>query len=94
MAVELGRSMPSIVTWDDSLLCRHTIPRLTALSHDVVSFGSRAARRLLRVLDGEPPAAFLDGEPPAAFLDGEPPAAFLDSTSQLVVRDSSRITRS
>ncbi len=72
VATELGRSVPedlSIVAWDDSLLCRHTIPRLTALSHDVVSFGSHVARRLLGVFDGEPPTAFLDSTPQLVVRD-------------------------
>ncbi|MHA6522801.1 LacI family DNA-binding transcriptional regulator [Tessaracoccus sp. G1721] len=81
VAAELGRSVPedlSIVAWDDSLLCRHTIPRLTALSHDVVSFGAHVARRLLDVLSGEPPAAFLDSTPQLVVRDStravRPPA--------------------
>ena len=53
----------SIIAWDDSVLCQHVFPRLTALSHDVVGFGSHAARRLFDVIAGAPPGAFLDSTP-------------------------------
>ena len=66
VAMELGLSVPddvSIVAWDDSVLCEHTFPKLTALSHDVVAFGSHVARRLFTVVDGAAPQAFLDSTP-------------------------------
>lgn len=66
VAMELGLSVPgdvSIVAWDDSVLCEHTYPKLTALSHDVVAFGSHVARRLFGVVGGAEPAAFLDSTP-------------------------------
>lgn len=72
VATELERSVPddiSMIAWDDSLLCRHTIPRLTALSHDVVGFGSHVARRLLDVIDGATPDAFLDSTPQLVVRD-------------------------
>ena len=50
----------SIVAWDDSVLCEHTLPKLTALSHDVVAFGAHVARRLFDVVEGAEPAAFLN----------------------------------
>src|SRR5699024_8940493 len=48
---------------DDSVLCAYTFPGLTALSHDVVAFGSHVARRLFDVLDGAEPGAFRDSTP-------------------------------
>lgn len=66
VAMELGLGVPSdvsIVAWDDSVLCEHTLPKLTALSHDVVAFGSHVARRLFDVVEGADPAAFLDSAP-------------------------------
>jgi DNA-binding LacI/PurR family transcriptional regulator len=66
VAMELGLSVPtdlSLVAWDDSVLCEHTLPKLTALSHDVVAFGSHVARRLFDVIEGAEPAAFLDSSP-------------------------------
>ena len=53
----------SIIAWDDSVLCEHTLPKLTALSHDVVAFGAHVARRLFDVIEGTEPAAFLDSTP-------------------------------
>ncbi|WP_102193691.1 LacI family DNA-binding transcriptional regulator [Microbacterium aurantiacum] len=53
----------SIIAWDDSLICRHMVPKLTTLSHDVVAFGAHAARRLFDVLGGATPAAYLDSTP-------------------------------
>ncbi len=66
VAMELGKRVPaelSIIAWDDSVLCDHTFPTLTALTHDVVAFGAHAARRLFDVIDGAPPGAFLDSTP-------------------------------
>ncbi|WP_434810532.1 LacI family DNA-binding transcriptional regulator [Microbacterium sp. bgisy189] len=66
VALEMGRRVPedlSIIAWDDSVLCDHTLPRLTALSHDVVAFGAHAARRLFDVIDGADAGAFLDSTP-------------------------------
>ncbi|MET8126860.1 LacI family DNA-binding transcriptional regulator [Streptomyces sp. NPDC005065] len=51
----LGRSVPgdvSVVSWEDSALCRLTVPWLTALSRDTVAFGRIAARELTALLDG------------------------------------------
>lgn len=66
VAHELGLDVPgdlSMIAWDDSVLCEHTLPSLTALSHDVVAFGSHVARRLFAVVDGAEPGAFLDSTP-------------------------------
>ncbi|WP_255513348.1 LacI family DNA-binding transcriptional regulator [Homoserinibacter sp. GY 40078] len=66
VAMELGVDVPSdvsIIAWDDSVLCEHTFPKLTALSHDVVEFGSHAARRLFDVVEGGSPGSFLDSTP-------------------------------
>jgi DNA-binding LacI/PurR family transcriptional regulator len=66
VATQLGIRIPeelSIIAWDDSVLCRHTVPTLTALSHDVVNFGAHVARRLFEVIDGAEREAFLDSTP-------------------------------
>lgn len=51
----LGLSVPgdvSIVSWEDSVLCRMVHPWLTALSRDTVAFGRLAAQELTALLDG------------------------------------------
>jgi DNA-binding LacI/PurR family transcriptional regulator len=56
-ATELGRRVPddvSVVSWEDSALCRLVKPWLSALSRDSVEFGRTAARELLTLLDGGP----------------------------------------
>ncbi len=56
-AAELGFSVPadvSVVSWEDSALCRMVQPWLSALSRDSVEFGRTAARALLALLDGGP----------------------------------------
>lgn len=66
VALELGLRVPddlSIIAWDDSVLCEHTYPQLTALSHDVIAFGAHVGRRLFDAIDGEPAGAFLDSTP-------------------------------
>jgi DNA-binding LacI/PurR family transcriptional regulator len=55
VVTELGRSVPgdvSIVSWEDSALCRLSRPWLTALSRDAVAFGRIAAAELMALLDG------------------------------------------
>lgn len=57
VAVGLGLSVPedvSVVSWEDSALCRLTSPWLTALSRDPVAFGRLAARELTALIDGGP----------------------------------------
>lgn len=64
----------SVIAWDDSLICRHTVPKLTTLSHDVVAFGAHAARRLFDVLGGASPDAFLDSTPRLEVRESTGPA--------------------
>ncbi|MEV6290642.1 LacI family DNA-binding transcriptional regulator [Streptomyces sp. NPDC051896] len=57
---ELGFRVPqdvSVVSWEDSALCRMVTPRLSALSRDSAEFGRTAARELLALLDGNPARA-------------------------------------
>lgn len=66
VASELGLRIPddvSMIAWDDSVLCQHMLPHLTALSHNVVDFGAHVARRLFDLIDGAAPGAFLDSTP-------------------------------
>ncbi|MEU6547235.1 LacI family DNA-binding transcriptional regulator [Streptomyces sp. NPDC046859] len=54
-ATELGFSVPadvSVVSWEDSALCRMVKPWLSALSRDSGEFGRTAARELIALLDG------------------------------------------
>ncbi|MCZ4604776.1 LacI family DNA-binding transcriptional regulator [Streptomyces sp. Lzd4kr] len=54
-AAELGFSVPadvSVVSWEDSALCRMVKPWLSALSRDSVEFGRTAAQELTALLDG------------------------------------------
>lgn len=54
-AAERGLSVPgdlSLVSWEDSVLCRMVHPWLTALARDPVAFGRTAAQELTRLLDG------------------------------------------
>ena len=63
---QLGLSAPqdvSILAWDDSALCEISYPQLSAMSHDVMSFGAHVGRRLFDVLGGAAPAAHLDSVP-------------------------------
>lgn len=56
-ATGLGCAVPgdvSVVSWEDSALCRLVKPWLSALSRDSVEFGRTAARELLALLDGGP----------------------------------------
>ncbi|RFU88591.1 LacI family transcriptional regulator [Streptomyces triticagri] len=53
----LGLGVPtdvSIVSWEDSVLCRMVHPWLTALSRDTLAFGRLAAQELTALLDGGP----------------------------------------
>ena len=51
------------ITCGDHVLRTTLLPKLTALSHDVVAFGTHVARRLFDVVEGAPAAAFLDSTP-------------------------------
>ncbi|HKS44345.1 MAG TPA: LacI family DNA-binding transcriptional regulator [Amycolatopsis sp.] len=60
VAQEMGLAVPaelSIVSWDDSPLCRLVHPPLTALARDIPALGATAARTLAEILDGGAPAA-------------------------------------
>lgn len=66
VAAERGVAVPadlSLIAWDDSPLCEATYPQLTALSHDVASYGAHVARRLFDAMDGAAPGAYLDSTP-------------------------------
>lgn len=62
-AREMGVAVPdelSIVSYEDSLLCRIVHPMLTALSRDTVAFGAHTARTLLDLLTGDGDLASYD----------------------------------
>jgi DNA-binding LacI/PurR family transcriptional regulator len=66
VAHELGARVPedvSLVAWDDSPLCRAAYPQLTALSHDVTSYGAHVARRLFERMAGAAARAYRDSTP-------------------------------
>ena len=66
VAHELGARVPedvSLVAWDDSPLCRAAYPQLTALSHDVTSYGAHVARRLFERMAGAEARAYRDSTP-------------------------------
>ena len=50
----------SIVAWDDSPVCPLVHPPLTALTRDIVAYGTHAARLLLAAIAGEPVADLHD----------------------------------
>ncbi|AGZ45204.1 LacI family DNA-binding transcriptional regulator [Actinoplanes friuliensis] len=63
VAQEAGFAVPaelSIVAWDDSPVCGLVHPPLTALTRDIVAYGSHAARLLLAVIGGEQVGSRLD----------------------------------
>jgi DNA-binding LacI/PurR family transcriptional regulator len=65
VAQEMGRVVPadlSIVAWDDSPVCPLVHPPLTALSRDIVAYGTNAARQLLAAIAGDP-VTHLQDEP-------------------------------
>ncbi|CAM3756224.1 LacI family DNA-binding transcriptional regulator [Isoptericola cucumis] len=65
-AHEVGVRVPqdvSLVAWDDSPLCLAAFPQLTALSHDVTSYGAHVARRLFERMGGARPGSYLDSTP-------------------------------
>ena len=66
-AVAAGRRVPddvSIVAGDDSQLCVHSAPALTAFATDIPGLGAEVARRLLELIDGAAPAAHVVPAPP------------------------------
>lgn len=53
---DIGVRVPddvSIMGWDDSALCRLITPPLTVLHRDIVDYGRRVARHLVKLLSGE-----------------------------------------
>lgn len=67
----------TLVAWDDSPLCRITHPTLTALSHNVVGYGTEVTHRLLDLLAGAQPQSHLYSTPLLLIRDssGPPPRA-------------------
>ncbi|MFC7568912.1 LacI family DNA-binding transcriptional regulator [Actinomadura namibiensis] len=56
VADEFGLSVPedlSVIAWDDSQLCQLTRPTLSAMRHDVYSFGADVTTALFQVMSGE-----------------------------------------
>ncbi|MBO2446322.1 LacI family DNA-binding transcriptional regulator [Actinomadura barringtoniae] len=56
VADEFGLSVPgdlSLLAWDDSQLCQLTRPALSAMQHDVYSFGADVTRALFEVMQGD-----------------------------------------
>lgn len=77
VAAERGVRVPedlSIIAWDDSVLCLYTQPTLTALSHDVVEFGTQVARRLFELIDGGAASSYLVTPPQLEVRDSTGPA--------------------
>lgn len=69
-ARELGLRVPadlSIISWEDSVLCRSASPQLTAIRRDPFAFGRRVAAVLLATIPGCPAPAE-PAEPEAAVL--------------------------
>jgi DNA-binding LacI/PurR family transcriptional regulator len=57
VAHQMGFVVPddvSIVGWDDSLMCRVVHPPLTAMTRDIVAYGSAVSLRLLAEIEGQP----------------------------------------
>jgi DNA-binding LacI/PurR family transcriptional regulator len=55
VADEFGLSVPrdlSLLAWDDSQLCQLTRPALSAMQHDIHSFGADVTRALFEVMNG------------------------------------------
>ncbi|WZH37722.1 MAG: substrate-binding domain-containing protein [Microbacterium enclense] len=44
----------SLLAWDDSVLCRSTVPALSAMARDVTALGERAATAILQELGHDP----------------------------------------
>ncbi len=55
VAAEFGLSVPedlSLIAWDDSQLCQVTRPALSAMQHDIYSFGADVTNALFEVMTG------------------------------------------
>ncbi|MET8636881.1 LacI family DNA-binding transcriptional regulator [Streptomyces sp. NPDC004096] len=79
-AAELGFAVPtdvSVISWEDSALCRMVKPWLSALSRDTVEFGRKAAEELTALLDGGP--ARTVQVPVPRLIERESTGAALDS---------------
>ncbi|MEU5218151.1 substrate-binding domain-containing protein [Streptomyces sp. NPDC020807] len=79
VATERGLRIPedvSIVSWEDSALCRAFHPPLTALTREPGSFGRRAAAEVLHLLAGARPRRLQDPLPSLEVREscGSPPA--------------------
>ncbi len=65
-AQKMGIHVPgdvSIVSWDDSELCKITHPAITAMGRDIVWIGSSAARLLREMAEGGSPAHLKEAQP-------------------------------
>ena len=65
----MGFAVPddiSIVGWDDSLISQVVHPPLTAITRDIVAYGTTAIRHLLEVIEGR---TIADVELPARRTD-------------------------
>jgi DNA-binding LacI/PurR family transcriptional regulator len=86
IAQEMGVDVPadlSIVAWDDSLMCQVVRPALTAVTRDIIGYGTAAARRLLDTIDGIPGE---DMEQPAGELTVRGSTAVAPARAQLRTR--------
>ena len=66
VAQQMGFAVPddiSIVGWDDSLISQVVHLPLTAITRDIVAYGTTAIRHLLEVIEGR---TIADVEPSAA----------------------------
>ncbi|MFI5801989.1 LacI family DNA-binding transcriptional regulator [Streptomyces sp. NPDC051561] len=66
VASERGLRIPqdvSVVSWEDSAICRTFHPRITALSREPGAFGHRAATEVLSLLAGSEPRCLQDPLP-------------------------------
>jgi DNA-binding LacI/PurR family transcriptional regulator len=76
-AQRMGLRVPadlSIVSWDDSELCKITHPAITAVSRDIAWIGSSAARLLREMADGGRPAHLKEASPHLLARDSSGPA--------------------
>ncbi|MEU8890903.1 LacI family DNA-binding transcriptional regulator [Streptomyces sp. NPDC048442] len=79
VATERGLRIPqdvSVVSWEDSAICRTFHPRITSLSREPGAFGLRAATEVLSLLGGSEPRFLQDPLPrlEARESTAEPPA--------------------
>jgi DNA-binding LacI/PurR family transcriptional regulator len=60
VAGEFGQSVPRdlpLLTWDDSQLCQLTRPALSAMRHDIFSFGAHVTQTLFDALEERHPVS-------------------------------------